>query len=91
MKKTVLLLLLFLSLSCSNDDSKDTKVVEQGCYMKVISIGTSFTGNVPVHDLQYGTSHEDLITIVVSESVYRFYITRANNGNDRWIGEVDHE
>ena len=89
MKKTILLLLLVLTLSCSNDDSNDTQNIE--IYMKVMSLGTNFTTEVPTYVLVYGTSETDKIMLEVTEKVYRFYTDRVNKNNWRWIGEVDHE
>ena len=89
MKKAVLLLLLVLTLSCSNDDSDTTKNTE--LYMKVLSVGTNYASEVPTHVIIYGTSETDKVQIVVSEKVYQFYLNRSTAGNFRWIGEVDHE
>lgn len=90
MKKTLLLLLLLVfTISCSNDDSDNSQSTET--YMKVISIGTSYTSEVPTHDITYGTSETDRVTLVVNEKVFQFYLTRTGQGNYRWIGEVDHE
>ncbi|UWY28821.1 hypothetical protein N4T20_02600 [Flavobacterium sp. TR2] len=90
MKKTLLLLLLLVfTISCSNDDSDATKSTET--YMKVISVGTNYTTEVPTRIIVYGTSETDKVTLVVDEKVFQFYLTRTNQGNFRWIGEVDHE
>lgn len=91
MKKTVLLLLLVLTLSCSKDDSNDAKAKDQGCYMKVLSMHTQYSGDIPIYHLQYGTSDEDSVDIVINEKIKQFYTTRFDKGNDHWIGEVDHE
>lgn len=91
MKKTVLLLLLVLTLSCSNDDSKDKQTQNQGCSMKVLSIGTGFKDNIKTYNMIYGTSSEDQVQLFVSEKVYQFYLNRSSKDNSRWIGEVDHE
>ena len=91
MKKTVLLLLLVLILSCSKDDAKDTQAQDQGCYMRVLTINQGSKDNAPFYQIYYGTSKEDNIDLVITEKVYQFYTSRISKGNDHWIGEVDHE
>lgn len=91
MKKTLLLLmLLVLTLSCSNDDSENTAPVTD-IYMKVLSLGAAYPDNVTTYYINYGTSETDQVMLEVSEKVFRFYSDRVNNNNLRWIGEVDHE
>jgi hypothetical protein len=90
MKKTVLLLLLAFTLSCSKDDS-DNNSKEQGCYMKVLIIDSGMINNDPTYKLHYGTSNDDRVELDISREVYEFYKSRMSNGNDHWIGEVDHQ
>ena len=91
MKKTLLLLmLLVLTISCSNDDSDNTAPIPE-VYMKVLSLGTSYPNNVTTYYIDYGTSETDHVMLVVTEKVYKFYTDRVKNNNWRWIGEVDKE
>lgn len=92
MKKTVLLLLLVLSVSCSKDDSNDTKAQEQGCYMRVMGIGSGTTASGDkYYNIAYGTSDTDQVGTLIDKKVFDFYTARFNSGNKHWIGEVDHE
>lgn len=89
-KKTALLLLLVFTLSCSKDDSNDNSK-DQGCYMKVLLIGSGMINNNPTYTLHYGTSNDDRVELKVSKEVYEFYTSRMSKDNNHWIGEVDHE
>lgn len=95
MKKAVLLLVLFLTFSCSNDDSSssnDSKNQNQEVYMKVFDLPFKMeNGKFTYYGVGYGTTAYDRIETEVSETVYKFYQDRLQNKNDRWIGEVDHE
>lgn len=87
--KKIFFILMFSTLffsACSSDDNSSS-----GCEMKVQALGNGTNESGTYYSIQYGTSEDEFVIVLVSLEVYNFYSERWDANNRCWIGEVTEE